>query len=120
MNPTHQTISTLLRYHVLLNQYRRRFIDYFMDVPQELEDINLDDVILDLIGFPADNTTEYSKHTNDDTAHIRTDIENLFCRDQWYTLGYDATEENIPHITRRLLSDYYTLRVQRPNLFEAA
>lgn len=119
MNLTHQTICTLLRYHVLLNQYRRRFIDNFIDVPQELEEINLDDTILDLIGFPADNTTEFCKHTNDSTAHIRSDIENLFSRDQWYILGYDATEENIPLMARRLQNDYYTLRLQRPNLFAA-
>jgi len=117
MNPAHETICTLLRYHVLLNQYRSWFINYNTDIPQELEDINLDDVILDLIGFPADNTVDFCKHINDSTAHIRTDLENLFCRDQWYTLCFEATQENIPYVANRLFSDYYTLRVQRPNLF---
>lgn len=118
MTPLYTILCKLLQYHININSYRLQFINNYTDVPRELEDINLDDIILDLIGYPADNTAGFYKLHNDSRPHSRTDTENLFCRDDWYTIGYEATMQDVPSVIKRFCKDYYALRIRRPHLFE--
>lgn len=63
----------------------------------DIETSALLDPILDLIGFPADNSSQFDLHGYYSMGSKRTDFDNMFCRD---------------YLTSQVLDDFDTLKME--------
>ena len=116
--PNYHIVRRLLQKHVALMSQLSLLGDMGIEIGI-LNNLNLDDVALDIIGFPPDNTTEFNYST--DPAFFspvkRTDFENRFCRDPWCWLAFELRPADIDGFVEKLYDDYDTLILQRPHLF---
>ena len=86
-----------------------------------LDQLDLLDLAMDIIGFPADNTREFDIDIlfNDvSTApHKRNDFENMFDRSEWKHAEYELSKNDIDEFVKKLYNDFDGLLLSRPHFF---
>ena len=86
-----------------------------------LDQLNLLDLAMDIIGFPPDNTREFDIDIllNDvSTApHKRNDFDNMFERDKYKDGEWDLSKNDIDEFVEKLYNNFDGLLLSRPHFF---
>ena len=86
-----------------------------------LDQLNLLDLAMDIVGFPPDNTREFDIDIliNEVSTfpHKRNDFDNMFDRSEWKHTEYDLSKNDIDEFVEKLYNDFDDLLLSRPHFF---
>jgi hypothetical protein len=94
--------------HVTLTKVWYRLGDAGISI-EGLEDMDLFDIVLDLVGFPAKHRKVYIMQSGKET--LRTE------RTKWLNEAYHLEPEEIDAFLDKLYKEYNELLVEQPELF---
>lgn len=123
MKPNFFIVKRLFTKYFEITEYCDKLSAIGISVPF-FEGIDLDDIALDLIGFPADNTADFDfeklNGRDSSNSNLRTDWDNMFCRDRWTELIYEyynSKDRNLNELIQKLYDEYDLLILEKPDLF---
>jgi len=98
MRPNHDAIKKLMIEHLKLSK-----INFQMEMVgitvENLEDINLFDIVLDLIGFPAKHCRLFMTSESGDGIILKE-------RSKWYFHAFHLEEEEVDEFLDKLYAEY--------------
>jgi hypothetical protein len=86
-----------------------------------LDQLDLLDLAMDIIGYPSDNTKEFNIDIliNDISTfpNKRNDFDNMFDRGEYKNNEWDLSKADIDEFVEKLYSDFDGLLLSRPHFF---
>jgi hypothetical protein len=112
-------VKTLLSYEIARSIKYDKFREAGIEV-SAFDNENPAELAFDLMGFPADNSSEF-QHISINSKALRTDEENLFCRDYLNEIVCPFGQQNLPQdveeVYQKLLAESEQTRLEAPHLF---
>lgn len=109
MHPNHQVIKKLMLEYLRLAKIKDTIEEAGVTV-KGLDNINLFDIVLDLIGFPVEPRQ----------LHLRTESGNGiigFERTKWYIFALELSEKEVDAFLEKLYTEYSELLQDQPERF---
>jgi hypothetical protein len=109
MHPNHQIIRKLMLEYLRLAKIKDTVEEAGVTV-RGLDDINLFDIVLDLVGFPEKPRQ----------LHMQTESGNKiigFERTKWYIFALELPEKEVDAFLEKLYTEYNELLHEQPELF---
>ena len=86
-----------------------------------LDQLNLLDLAMDIIGFPPDNTREFDidilLNEVSTAPHKRNDFDNMLDRGKYKDNEWDLSKNDIDEFVEKLYNDFDGLLLSRPHFF---
>lgn len=119
--PQSDIVCSLIRSHILLQKQLNQL--RLLNIPEadiEIEETELLDTIMDIIGFPKDNTVEFYWSLFDlpqAKKNLRVDYINCFSRQTYFDKALNLQAENVETFCMQLYDELDELILCRPDFF---